>query len=185
MVLEATDSGLGRLSGKKGFCYCSCSWTNQMLEVNIKLTYTVGSRPSFMNKTPVVFTYFAHLYLMYKVPCTWFSSLENDWEMLCKYWITSGTAGLHLAKLVLSVGKSQRKLYRDGSHKICWETESLMLWWWSLGKCCSSYLHKVMEGRDTSEEQGTIILHLLGFPFNLQVKCKSCALSGLYLKSLI
>lgn len=42
-----------------------------------------------------------------------------------------------------------------------------------------------MERRDTSEEQGTIILHLPGFLFNLQVKCKSCALSGLYLKSLI
>lgn len=33
----------------------------------------------------------------------------------------------------------------------------------------SSYLHKVMERRDTSEEQGTI-LHLLGLLFNLQME---------------
>lgn len=50
---------------------------------------------------------------------------------------------------------------------------------------CSSYLHKVMERSDTSEEQDAIILHLLGFLFNLQVKCKSGALGGLYLRSLI
>lgn len=114
LTQDSVDSQVKRV------CYCSCSWTNQMLEVNIKLTSAAGSRPSFMmNETLVVFTYFAHLHSVYNVSCTCFS-LENDWEMLCKYWIAStGAAGLHLAKLVfLSVGKSQRKLFRDGSHKM-------------------------------------------------------------------
>lgn len=100
-----------------------------MLEVNIKLTSAVGSSPSFtMNKTPVVFTCFAHLYSMYKVSCSCFTSLENDWEMLCKYWITPTGTGLHLTKLVvLCVGKSEKAF--QGWFSQNGGMESLMLWW--------------------------------------------------------
>lgn len=65
----------------------------------------------------------------------------------------------------------------------CWGRESPVLW--SLAKGVAHlYFHKVIKKSDTSKAQ-SITLHLPGFLLYLQVMHKSCALSGLCLKSLI